>query len=107
MGLVQLFALVKTLERDHEDVMRGIPVEYGALSRHYKPVAESLGWSGKNRKKRETRNDGRPPDTTKELTADSRKKLGRPKGASNVDRNPFTTYQGYVAAPAHAIGRQN
>lgn len=74
--------------------MAGIPVEYGGLSKNYKNISQAFGWS-KNRKRRQEPNDGRPPDTTTALL--SKKKLGRPTGATGVDRNPVTTYQSYVA----------
>lgn len=93
VGLVQLYALVKSLERDFQDLMAGRSVEYGGDLRNYESVAKTLGWT-KSRKNRREGNDGRPPDTTDTfLDSECKKKTGRPKGSSNVDRNPVTTYQ--------------
>ncbi|EGG07589.1 uncharacterized protein MELLADRAFT_85422 [Melampsora larici-populina 98AG31] len=97
IGLVQLYALVGSLERDYDDLCKGVPIEYGGEAKNYKKVAQLLGWSKKMRKPRDVKNDGRPPDTTDELLGRP-KKLGRPKGAVNVDRHPVTTYQGFVAS---------
>ncbi|EGG10997.1 uncharacterized protein MELLADRAFT_92421 [Melampsora larici-populina 98AG31] len=84
IGLVQLFALVQSLERDHVDRKNGVSIEYGGKMKNYKKVAQTLGWAKKKR---------RP------------KRLGRPKGSLNVDRNPVTTYQGFVAS--NTQGRRN
>lgn len=99
VGLVQLYALVMSLERDHEDRLRGVSIEYGDEMKNYKRVAQTLGWSKKTRtRRRDIKNDGRPPDTTDALLGSPKKKLGRPKGALNINRNPLTTYQGYSAS---------
>ncbi|KAI7945470.1 hypothetical protein MJO29_011858, partial [Puccinia striiformis f. sp. tritici] len=46
-------------------------------------------------------NDGRPPDTNAGLLDEQlvvkRAKIGRPKNATNIDRNPVTTYVTYLA----------
>lgn len=94
VGLVQLLALVKCLERNYTDLMAGISVEYGGLSKNYKSVSQAFGWS-KIRKNRHEPSDGRPHNTTTSLL--SSKKLGRSKGATGFDCNPVTTYQSYVA----------
>lgn len=93
-----------SLERDHEDRLRGISIGYGDDAKNYKKVAQLLGWSKKSRQPRETKNDGRPPDTTDALLGRP-KNLGRPKGSVNIDRNPVTTYQGFVAS--NSAGRRN
>ncbi|KAH9809415.1 hypothetical protein DFH28DRAFT_1225509 [Melampsora americana] len=90
IGFVQLYALVASLERDHADRLRGVSLAYGDESRNYKKVARILGWTRKSRKRRKTKNNGRPPDTTDALLGRP-KKAGRPKGSLNVDRNPVTT----------------
>ncbi len=77
VGPVQLYALVASLERDYNDLCKGVRIEYGGESKNYKKVAQLLGWSKKNRKPRDLKNDGRPPDTTHELLPG--KKGGRPK----------------------------
>lgn len=99
VGLVQLFALVMSLERDHEDRLQGVSIEYGDEMKNYKKIAQTLGWSKKTRNpRRDIKNDGRPPETTDALLGMPNKKLGRPKGALNINRNPLTTYQSYSAS---------
>lgn len=99
VGLVQLYALVMSLERDHEDRLRGVSIEYGDEMKNYKKIAQTLGWSKKSRTRRsDIKNDGRPPDTTDALLGKAKKKLGRPKGAVNINQNPITTYQSYTAS---------
>ncbi|EGF97064.1 uncharacterized protein MELLADRAFT_88447 [Melampsora larici-populina 98AG31] len=49
IGLVQLYAFVKCLERDHEDRRKGIPIEHGSQAKNYKKVAQALGWAKKSR----------------------------------------------------------
>lgn len=97
VGLVQLYALVMSLERDYHDLRRGVSIAYGS-TKQYEKVAQVLGWAKKARNRREPKNDGRPPDTTKALVGSKHKKLGRPKGSLNVDRNPVTTWQGFQAS---------
>ncbi|EGG03666.1 uncharacterized protein MELLADRAFT_90037 [Melampsora larici-populina 98AG31] len=104
IGLIQLYALALSLERDHKDRLRGVPIGYGEENKSYKKVAQILGWSKEPRNFRETKSDGRPPDTTLALLGPL-KKLGRPKGSTNIDRNPVTTYPGFSSSTA--IGRQN
>ncbi|EGG05220.1 uncharacterized protein MELLADRAFT_88235 [Melampsora larici-populina 98AG31] len=48
-------------------------------------------------------NDGRPPDTTEALLPS--KKLGRPAGSANVNRDPHSSYQAYSAS--NEPGKQN
>lgn len=45
IGLVQLYALVMSLERDHEDRLKGVSIEYGGEAKNYQKVAQTLGWS--------------------------------------------------------------
>ncbi|EGG11287.1 uncharacterized protein MELLADRAFT_90744 [Melampsora larici-populina 98AG31] len=98
VGLVQLYALVMSLERDYHDLRRGVTIEYGS-TKNYEKVAQILGWAKKARNCREPKNDGRPPDTTEALLGSkSKKKLGRPKGSVNIDRNPVTTFQGFQSS---------
>ncbi|EGF98492.1 uncharacterized protein MELLADRAFT_95666 [Melampsora larici-populina 98AG31] len=103
IGLVQLYAFVKSLERDHEDLLRGVSIEYGS-TRNYEKVATTLGWTKKNRNRKDKHNDGRPPDTTQALLG-RKKKLGRPVGSVNINRNPITTFQGFYASSE--AGRRN
>lgn len=105
VGLVQLYALVSSLQRDHTDLLRGVAIEYGS-TKNYQKVAETLGWSKKNRNRKDTRNDGRAPNTTNFLLGTKgTKKIGRPVGSVNVDRNPVTTFQGFTAS--QTAGRRN
>ncbi|EGG12431.1 uncharacterized protein MELLADRAFT_89010 [Melampsora larici-populina 98AG31] len=108
VGLVQLYALVSSLQRDHTDLLRGVAIEYGS-TKNYQKVAETLGWSKKNRNRKDKHNDGRAPDTTNALlgTKGSKgsKKLGRPVGSVNIDWNPVTTFQGFYVS--NTAGCQN
>jgi hypothetical protein len=86
--------------------MRGVSIEYGSQTKSQTDIAQSMGWEKpKKRKRHASGSDGRAPDTTKALKMDEKvvvkkekKKLGRPAGAPNVDRNPFTTYASYAAS---------
>ncbi|EHS64843.1 uncharacterized protein PGTG_22522 [Puccinia graminis f. sp. tritici CRL 75-36-700-3] len=105
LGMVELFAFVKVLEEDFDAVMRGVSIEYGSQTKGQTNVAQSMGWPKLKKRKRHTHaNDGRAPDTTEKLALDNNhvknrsKKIGRPRGSVNVDRNPFTTYPGYSAS---------
>ncbi|EFP86465.1 uncharacterized protein PGTG_12421 [Puccinia graminis f. sp. tritici CRL 75-36-700-3] len=112
VGMVQLFSFVKVLEEDFDAVMRGISIEYGSQRKGDTDVAQSIGWE-KSRKRapkavplgpgkkirHEYANDGRAPDTTKALLPEIiKKKLGRPSGAPNINRNPFNSYPSYHAS---------
>lgn len=66
VGIVQLFALARVLERDYEARLRGVTVKYGSLAKTYASVAESMGVP-RARKRRAEKNDGRAPDTTDAL----------------------------------------
>jgi hypothetical protein len=105
--MVALFAFVKALQEDFAAVMRGVSIEYGSQTKTQIDIAQLMGWEKpKKRKRHKSTNDGRAPDTTKALemgdivTRKENKKLGRPPGALNVDRNPFTTYPLYAASMA-------
>ncbi|EGG11649.1 uncharacterized protein MELLADRAFT_90988 [Melampsora larici-populina 98AG31] len=106
VGLVQLYALVMSLQKDHVDLCRGVTIAYGS-TKNYEKVAQILGWAKKTRKNREPKNDGQPPDTTEALlgVVSKKKKVGRPKGLLNVDRNPVTTFQGFRSSTV--TGRRN
>ncbi|EGG07853.1 uncharacterized protein MELLADRAFT_85140 [Melampsora larici-populina 98AG31] len=105
-GLVQLFALVQSLERDYRQVAKGIPIAYGTSQKNWEEVVKTLGMP-KPTKRRYVPNDGRAPDTTKELigTGGKKKGPGRPKGSQNVIRHPLTTYQSYTCGTT--LGTKN
>ncbi|EFP90826.2 uncharacterized protein PGTG_16852 [Puccinia graminis f. sp. tritici CRL 75-36-700-3] len=120
LGMIQLYSFIKVLEEDFDAVMRGISIEYGAARKGQTDIAQSLGWEKKRKrapnpakpigdqKVRHTFvNDGRAPDTTDGLIPDlAKKKLGRPSGSVNIDRNPFSTYTSYRASDrAHLANR--
>ncbi|PLW24084.1 hypothetical protein PCASD_14261, partial [Puccinia coronata f. sp. avenae] len=101
-GMVELYAFVKALERDHINVMRGVPIRYGSQSKKQVDIAQSIGWVKPTKRQRAAskeqaaKNDGRPPDTTKLLLGESTRprkkaKLGRPANSPNIDKNPYTT----------------
>ncbi|KAH9455700.1 hypothetical protein Pst134EA_033087 [Puccinia striiformis f. sp. tritici] len=106
LGMVELFAFVKVLEEDFDAVMQGVSIEYGSQTKCQTNVAQLMGWpKPKKRKRHAYINDGRAPDTTEALalsefqpSSKRSKKLGRPKGSANIDRNPFTTYPSYSAS---------
>ncbi|PLW17775.1 hypothetical protein PCASD_01885 [Puccinia coronata f. sp. avenae] len=105
LGMVELFAFVKVLQEDFAAVMRGVSIEYGSQTKSQTNIAQLMGWKKpRKRKRHKSANDGRAPDTTKALKMTDvvpkkeRKKLGRPPGALNVDRNPFTTYPLYAVS---------
>lgn len=93
------------MERDYQAILRGVSVEYGSQAKTYASVAESMGVP-RARKRRAEGNDGRAPDTTDALLQTGRS-VGRPRGAVNIDRNPFTTYPSYHAADAKKPELQN
>ncbi|KAA1085799.1 hypothetical protein PGT21_050058 [Puccinia graminis f. sp. tritici] len=112
LGMVQLYSFIKVLEEDFDAVMRGVSIEYGAARKGQKDISQSLGWEPKRKRapnpakpasipviRHGSVNDGRPPDTTDTLIPELvKKKLGRPSGATNIDRNPFSTYPSYRAS---------
>ncbi|EGG09884.1 uncharacterized protein MELLADRAFT_95336 [Melampsora larici-populina 98AG31] len=104
-GMIQLFAFVSSLERDYEARCKGISVTYGSSNQNWQDIVTSLGMA-KPTKRRYVANDGRAPDTTKELLdgADpksgkpSKKKgPGRPRGSLNINRSALTTYKSYTS----------
>ncbi|EGG06901.1 uncharacterized protein MELLADRAFT_86319 [Melampsora larici-populina 98AG31] len=99
-GFIQLLLFVKSLNRDYDQLRRGIPVKYGS---NWDSVVETLGWSKERTRRRPDVNDGRPPDTTEALLP--LKKLGRPAGSANVNRDPHSSYQAYSAS--NKPGKQN
>ncbi|PLW29010.1 hypothetical protein PCASD_18632 [Puccinia coronata f. sp. avenae] len=92
--------------------MRGVSIKYGAARKEQINVPQSLGWEKKRKwepnpaalpKKlvcHTSENNGRPPDTTDTLLPElkSNKKIGRPRGARNIDRGVFSTYPSYRAS---------
>ena len=102
LGLVELFGFVRALQDMHSAVIRGVSVEYGSQTKGTN-VAQSMGWTKpRNRLRHTAVNDRRAPDTTDALAGQSSprlpKKLGRPPGARNIEKNPFTTYPSYSAS---------
>ncbi|OAW00005.1 hypothetical protein PTTG_03303 [Puccinia triticina 1-1 BBBD Race 1] len=108
-GMIQLYAFVKALERDHAMTMRGIPIRYGSQLKKQVDVSESIGWTKPTKrqqaatKENNAKNDGRPPNTTDLLLGESQKdakcaKTGRPPNSTNIDRNRRTTYASYTAS---------
>ncbi|EGG09474.1 uncharacterized protein MELLADRAFT_95956 [Melampsora larici-populina 98AG31] len=97
-GIIQLLAFVQSLERDHQNLNRGISVAYGSSQKNWEGLVKGMQMS-KPTKQKFIANDGRPPDTTDELLGNVSKKSkrgpGRPKGSQNVMRQPLTTYQSY------------
>ncbi|EGG11013.1 uncharacterized protein MELLADRAFT_92442 [Melampsora larici-populina 98AG31] len=100
-GLIQLLLFAKSLEKDYDQLLRGIPVKYG---NNWESVVETMGWSKQRASRRPEANDGRPPDTNKVLFGT--KKLGRPRGAPNVHRDPHSSYQSYWACN-NETGKKN
>ncbi|EHS64725.1 uncharacterized protein PGTG_22421 [Puccinia graminis f. sp. tritici CRL 75-36-700-3] len=103
IGLIELFAFVKALERDWEHVRRGMTIAYGSLPSKQVDVAQSVGWTKLNKRQKSAVNDGRPPDTSEQLLSDlerapKRAKLGRPKNSPNIIKNTPATYTSYVAS---------
>ncbi|KNE88820.1 hypothetical protein PSTG_17741, partial [Puccinia striiformis f. sp. tritici PST-78] len=97
VGMVELFTFVTCLEEDWKSVIHGVAISYGP--RKQKDVGVSMGQAPKQKRQAHT-NDGRPPDTTDELiegNIQKKAKLGRPPGATNADKNRFTTYISYHA----------
>ncbi|EFP89599.2 uncharacterized protein PGTG_15748 [Puccinia graminis f. sp. tritici CRL 75-36-700-3] len=112
LGMVQLYSFIKVLEEDFDAVMRGVSIEYGSARKGIDDISKSLGWEKKRKRapnpakpagdekvRHASVNDGRPPDTTDGLLPElAKKKLGRPSGSVNIDRNPFSTYPSYRAS---------
>ncbi|POW14230.1 hypothetical protein PSHT_07487 [Puccinia striiformis] len=107
-GMVELYAFVKALERDYENVMRGMPIRYGAQLKKQINVSQSIGWVKPTKRQRAAtkefateKNDGRPPDTTKSLLLGEygrptkQTKIGRPAKSANIDKNCYTTFVSY------------
>ncbi|EGG08523.1 uncharacterized protein MELLADRAFT_84704 [Melampsora larici-populina 98AG31] len=112
-GMIQLFAFVSCLERDYQARLKGIPVTYGSSKETWQEVVTSLGMA-KPTKRRFVANDGRAPDTTKELLdydkskgkkASKKKGPARPQGSQNINRSALTTYQSYTAG--RTVGSRN
>ncbi|KAH9824998.1 hypothetical protein DFH28DRAFT_878188 [Melampsora americana] len=100
-GFIQLLLFVESLNRDFNQLKRGITVKYGG---NWDSVVETLGWSKERTRRRPAEvNDGRPPDTTEALIGP--KKAGRPAGSTNVHRDPHSSYQSYSASKD--VGKQN
>ncbi|EGF99220.1 uncharacterized protein MELLADRAFT_94836 [Melampsora larici-populina 98AG31] len=104
-GMIQLFAFVSSLERDYEARCKGILVTYGSSNQNWQDIVTSLGMA-KPTKRRYVANNGRAPDTTKELLdgADAKsgkpskkKGPGRPRGSLNINRSALTTYKSYTS----------
>jgi hypothetical protein len=95
--MVELFSFVKTLEEDWTAVMKGVAISYG--SQKVKDVGVSMGFPAKRKRKHESANDGRAPDTTDALSLSKTKKvkLGRPLNSANFDKNQYSTYPSYHA----------
>ncbi|PLW53802.1 hypothetical protein PCANC_03577 [Puccinia coronata f. sp. avenae] len=94
LGMVELFYFAKSLKEDYYAVICGVSIEYGSQTKGQIDVSQSMGWT-KPRKciHHQDINDGRAPDTTQALAQDDApvvkhiKKLGRPPGLQNVERN--------------------
>ncbi|POW17146.1 hypothetical protein PSHT_06505 [Puccinia striiformis] len=108
-GMVELYAFVKALERDHCNVMQGMPIRYGSQLKKQVDVSQSIGWVKPTKRQRAAtreyaeKNDGRPPDTTAGLLGEStrpikRAKMGRPANSGNIDKNPYTTFVSYASS---------
>ncbi|EGG02158.1 uncharacterized protein MELLADRAFT_91610 [Melampsora larici-populina 98AG31] len=100
-GIIQLIAFAQCMEKDYQQVKKGISITYGGQSeKTWQDLVKAIGMAPPTKRKF-TRNDGRAPDTTEELlgTQKSTKppKLGRPVGSQNINHNPLTTYQSYSA----------
>ncbi|EGG10588.1 uncharacterized protein MELLADRAFT_93618 [Melampsora larici-populina 98AG31] len=100
-GIIQLIAFAQCMEKDYHLVKKGVSITYGNTSQDtWQQVVKAIGMAPPTKRKF-TRNDGRAPDTTEELLGnkskkkDQPKKLGRPIGSQNINRNPLTTYQSY------------
>lgn len=74
-------------------------------AKNYEKVAQLLGWSKKSRHPRQTKNGGRPPDTTDALLGRPKKFEG-PRRSVNVDQNPVTTYKGFVPSNTEGCWKQ-
>ncbi|PLW28943.1 hypothetical protein PCASD_17625 [Puccinia coronata f. sp. avenae] len=103
VGMIELFAFVKALEQDWRSVMKGTPIEYRTQPKNQIGVAQSVGLKIPTKCQRAAINDGRPPNTSAALEIDSippkkKAKLGRPKNATNIDWNPYSTFVSYVAS---------
>ncbi|EGG05655.1 uncharacterized protein MELLADRAFT_87905 [Melampsora larici-populina 98AG31] len=70
-----------------------ISVKYGSS---WESVVETMGRSEERTRRCPDENDGCPPDTTNALLLP--KKLGRPVGSANVNRDPHSSYQSYSAS---------
>ncbi|EGG08184.1 uncharacterized protein MELLADRAFT_84962 [Melampsora larici-populina 98AG31] len=99
-GFVQLLLFTESLKRDFSQIRSGIAVKYG---RNWDSIVETLGWSKERTRRKPDANDGRPPDTTDALIRP--KKLGRPAGSTNVNRDRHSSYQSYSAS--NDRGKQN
>jgi hypothetical protein len=105
LRMVEFFYSAKSLKEEYYAVMRGVSIEYGSQTKCQINVSQSMGWT-KPRKhiRHQDINDGCAPDTTQALAQDDApvvkhiKKLGRPPGWQNVERNSFTTYPSYCAS---------
>ncbi|EGG12246.1 uncharacterized protein MELLADRAFT_89273 [Melampsora larici-populina 98AG31] len=94
-GMIQLFAFVSSLERDYEARCKGISVTYSSSNQNWQDIVTSLGMA-KPTKRRYVANDGRAPDTTKELLDGAEAKSGKPskkkgpgcpRGSLNINRS--------------------
>ncbi|OAV92787.1 hypothetical protein PTTG_04951 [Puccinia triticina 1-1 BBBD Race 1] len=105
-GMIQLYAFVKALKRDHGMVLCGIPIRYGSQPKNQVNVSKSIGWTKPTKRQRAatkecaTKNNGRLLDTT-DLLLDKKtakkSKTGRPPNSVNIDWNQHTTYASYTA----------
>eukprot|EP00474_Spongospora_subterranea_P006287 CRZ06745.1 hypothetical protein [Spongospora subterranea] len=102
-GLSALMLFVGTLEDDFQDRLIGIETHYGDSEKWERSIQRANRTLDQRQKPQLVPNDGRPPDTSKNLLNSRQKETskpqsgpGRPRGSKNVDRNLGTTYQSYM-----------
>ena len=91
VGFTYLILFADYLKNLFDEICLGASINYGIPERWKLPKSIES-----KKMKYPQKNDGRPPDTTKELLKNNSKvKKGRPLGSINKENNPLITYQSY------------
>ncbi|KAF8173113.1 hypothetical protein BJ912DRAFT_859605, partial [Pholiota molesta] len=89
-GMYSLYKFCFHYERLYEAAIKGQPIRYGTAE-PWKVLAEKLGTTKPSRadnpeNKKRKKNDGRPPDTVKELMKDKKNMVKKKKDAPVIDK---------------------
>ncbi|EGF98693.1 uncharacterized protein MELLADRAFT_95492 [Melampsora larici-populina 98AG31] len=89
-GIIQLIAFAQCLEKDYQQVKKGISITYGAEAhKTWQEVVKAIGMAPPTKRKY-TRNDGRAPDTTEALIGKNTRRIKKP---AKLGRPTMTRWQ--------------